>query len=124
MRKPRCAAVQDGAGRPAPVLVTSLRTEATPADAIDMLAAAGGAFFLLRTPLLDLAVNGTGDAMAALFLFHRLRTSDAATALAASASALFGVLRRTAEAGAKEMLLIAAQEELVAPSRMFAAVAV
>ncbi len=106
------------------VLVTSLRTEATPADAIDLLAAADGGFFLLRTPLLDLAAKGTGDAIAALFLLHWLRARDAASALAASASALFGVLRRTAEAGAPEMLLIAAQEELVTPSRNFAAQAV
>ena len=106
------------------VLVTSLRTEATPADAIDLLAAAGGAYFLVRTPLLDLGAKGTGDAIAALFLLHWLRTRNAATALAASASALFGVLRRTAEAGAREMLLIAAQEELAAPSRKFAAEAV
>ncbi len=106
---------------PRGVLVTSLRTAATPADAIDLLAAADGAFFLLRTPLLDLAAKGTGDAIAALFLLHWLRTKNARTALEESASALFGVLRRTAEAGAREMLLIAAQDELVAPTTRFAA---
>ena len=109
---------------PRGVLVTSLRTEATPDDAIDLLASADGGFFLLRTPKLDLAAKGTGDAIAALFLLHWLRTRDAARGLSESASALFGVLRRTAEARAPEMLLIAAQEELVTPSRRFAAQAV
>ena len=106
---------------PRGVLVTSLRTEATPADAIDLLAAADGACFLLRTPLLDTAVKGTGDVIAALFLLHWLRTRDVRAALENAASALFGVLRRTAEARAPELLLIAAQQELVAPSRCFAA---
>ena len=36
-------------------------------------------------------------------------------------SAIFGVLNRTREAGAGEMLLIEAQEEVVTPSRVFAA---
>ena len=119
------AAVAALRGRgPRCVLVTSLRTEATPDDAIDLLASADGGFFLLRTPKLDLAAKGTGDAIAALFLLHWLRTRDAARGLSESASALFGVLRRTAEARAPEMLLIAAQEELVTPSRRFAAQAV
>jgi hypothetical protein len=40
--------------------------------------------------------------------------------MALAASALFGVLSRTAEAGASEMLLVEAQREFEAPSRMFA----
>ncbi len=32
---------------------------------------------------------------------------------------LFGVLSRTAEAGSREILLIAAQDEIAAPSRVF-----
>jgi len=34
---------------------------------------------------------------------------------------VFGVLRRTAEAGSREILLIDAQEEFVNPSRVFTA---
>jgi pyridoxine kinase len=34
---------------------------------------------------------------------------------------VFGLLRRTAEAGAREMLLIEAQEEIMAPSKTFVA---
>jgi pyridoxine kinase len=104
------------------VLVTSLRTEATPPDALDMLVAEDGAFHLLRTPLLPLAINGAGDAIAALFLFHRLRTGSAVAALEAAGSAIFGLLRRTAEAGARELLTVAAQDEFVSPSQVFQAV--
>lgn len=111
----------DPAG-PRTVFVTSLHTEATPNDSIDLLVAEGGAFHLLRTPRLGMKANGAGDAIAALFLFHRLRTGSAAAALEEAASALFGVLRRTAEEGAPELLLIAAQDELVAPSHRFTAV--
>jgi pyridoxine kinase len=39
--------------------------------------------------------------------------------MAVAASSMFGVLSRTAEAGAGEMLLVEAQEEFVAPSRAF-----
>ncbi len=103
------------------VLVTSLRTEETPADAIELLAGEGGEFWRLRTPLLPVHVNGAGDAIAALFLFHRLRWGEARVALSAAASSIYGLLRRTAEAGSREILTVAAQEEFVTPSRVFRA---
>lgn len=102
------------------VLVTSLRLADTPEGEIGMLAGEGGRFWRLSTPMLPLSVNGAGDAIAALFLFHRLR-GDAAGALSAAASSVFGLLRRTAEAGSREILTVAAQEEFVGPSRLFAA---
>ncbi|MBV8573507.1 MAG: pyridoxal kinase PdxY [Acetobacteraceae bacterium] len=97
------------------VLVTSLRTEQTPTASIDLLAAESGGFFLLRTPLLPVSINGAGDAIAALFLFHRIHSGSAAGALEAAGSAIFGLLRRTAEAGSRELLMVAAQEEFVRP---------
>lgn len=102
---------------PGAVLVTSVRTEATPADCVDVVASAGGSAFMVRTERLDTPANGAGDLIAALFFFHWLRTRDAAAALAAAASSVFGLLRRTRDAGAAETVLIAAQEELVAPSQ-------
>jgi pyridoxine kinase len=102
------------------VLVTSLRLADTPEGEIGMLAGEGGRFWRVATPMLPLSVNGAGDAIAALFLFHRLR-GGADDALAAAASSVFGLLRRTAEAGSREILTVAAQEEFVAPSRVFAA---
>ena len=106
---------------PRVVIVTSLRTDTTPDDAIDMLAAEGGEFYLLRTPLLPLSVNGAGDAIAALFLFHRLRSGSVADALEGAGSSIYSLLRRTAEAGSREILTVAAQEEFVSPSDLFMA---
>ena len=103
------------------VLMTSLETETTPGDHIDMMVADNGAFHLLRTPRLPVSVNGAGDAIAALFLFHRLRTGDAVAALEAAGSSIHGLLRRTAEAGSREIQLIAAQDEFVSPTQRFRA---
>ena len=115
--KDAAAALQ--ASGPRCVLVTSLELEDTDPDRIEMLAAEGGAFWRIRTPRLPLSVNGAGDAIAALFLFHRLKTGSAAAALGAAASSIHGLLRRTAEAGSREILTVAAQEEFVTPSRVF-----
>jgi pyridoxine kinase len=77
--------------------------------------------FRVRTPLLPLSVNGAGDAIAALFFVHYLQTRDAAEALARAASSIYGLLKRTAEAGAREIVLIAAQDEFVTPTTRFEA---
>ena len=106
---------------PRAILVTSLATAETPAEAIDLLASDPGGCFRLRTPRLKLAANGAGDAIAALFFYHYLRSGDVALALAQAASSVFGLLRRTAAAGSRELLLIAAQDEIVAPTERFAA---
>ncbi len=103
------------------VMLTSMHVEDTPADAIELLAAEGGRFWRLRKPLLPISVNGAGDAIAALFLLHRLRSGSAAEALSAAASSIHGVLRRTVEAGSREILTVAAQDEFVAPSQVFQA---
>jgi pyridoxine kinase len=107
---------------PACVLLTSLETEDTPAGQIDMMTFEGGSFHLLRTPRLGITVNGAGDAIAALFLFHRLRTGSAMAALEAAGSSIHGLLRRTEEAGSREILTVAAQDEYVTPSQVFRAV--
>jgi pyridoxine kinase len=104
---------------PGVVLVTSLATAETPSDAIDLVVSDPAGRFRLRTPRLDHAANGAGDAIAALFFAHLLRGGSAADAMAGAASSVFGILRRTAQAGAREMLLIEAQDEIVAPSKMF-----
>jgi pyridoxine kinase len=104
---------------PRAVLVTSANTADTPKDAVDMLACDASGRFLVRTPLLATSVHGAGDLVAALFFFHYLRSGVLAEALASTASSIFGVLRRTAQANASELLLIEAQEELVAPSQIF-----
>ncbi len=106
---------------PGVIMVTSLRTDETPEDAIDLLASDGETCFRLRTPRLPLVVNGAGDAIAALFFAHYLREGKIDVALSRAASSIFGVLTKTAEAGAPEMQLVAAQQEIVEPSRAFEA---
>jgi pyridoxine kinase len=104
---------------PRVVLTTSLEVADTPADAVDLLASEGGRHWRVRTPRLGLSVNGAGDATAALFLRHWRVTGSAAEALAATAASVWGLLRATEEAGSREIVLVAAQEELVNPSRTF-----
>jgi pyridoxine kinase len=104
---------------PPVVLTTSLVTDDTPDDCVDLLAAEGGRFFRVRTPRLAVSVNGAGDAIAALFLAHWLRTGSAAVSLGSAAASVFGLLQRTEEAGSREILLVAAQDEFVAPTRTF-----
>lgn len=101
------------------VMVTSLRVADTPEGAMDLLAADGEGVHRLRTPLLPIAANGAGDTIAALFLFHWLRTRSAGAALSAAGSSVFGLLRRTAEAGSHEVLTVGAQDEFLVPSRIF-----
>ena len=104
---------------PRVVLVTSLHTRETPDDAIDLLAGEGGRFWRVRTPRLSLSVNGAGDAIAALFFIHYARTGSAAAAAGEAAASIHGLLRRTAEAGSREILTVAAQDEFVTPSQRF-----
>jgi pyridoxine kinase len=115
--KDAVAAVQ--ALGPRVVLTTSLVAEDTPADSVDLLASEGGRHFRVRTPRLDLSVNGAGDAIAALFLAHWLDTRSAGEALGRAAASVHGLLRQTADAGSREILLVAAQEEYVSPTRTF-----
>jgi pyridoxine kinase len=109
------------AAGPRIVLITSVRLGDTPAGTLDVLAAAGAVLYRVRTPLLPFTGNGAGDTIAALFLFHLLRTGDVPLALSAAASAVHGLIRRTLDAGSRELLLIAAQDEIARPSQMFEA---
>jgi pyridoxine kinase len=104
---------------PGTILVTSLQTNETPDDSIDLLASDGQSRCLVRTPKLPISVNGAGDAIAALFFAHFLRSQSIAQALSAAASSVFGILKRTAEKNSREILLIEAQDEIVKPSRVF-----
>ena len=101
------------------VLATSVRLDETPADAIDVALLADGVLMRVRTPLLELGINGAGDAIAALFLTHLLQNGSPEGALAHAAAATYGLLKQTADAGAREILLIDAQDEFVRPSHRF-----
>lgn len=107
------------AAGPRTILVTSYIGENTPADSIDLVASDSTALWRVRTPRLEIAVNGAGDAIAALFFVHLLETRSVPDALSRAASSVYGLLRRTAEARSPEILLVAAQEEFVAPTTVF-----
>jgi pyridoxine kinase len=106
---------------PATVMVTSAHTEETPADCLDLLASDPKGRFRVRTPRLPIQLNGAGDAIAALFTAHYLRAGSAGKALSNAASIVYGLLAKTMEAGSREILLIAAQDEIVKPTQVFEA---
>jgi pyridoxine kinase len=106
---------------PRTVLVTSLAVDDTPQEAVEMLASDETGQFRLRTPRLAVAANGAGDAIAAMFCAHYLRSGNIGGALSSAASAMFGILSKTAELGAPEIQIVAAQDEIVNPARAFEA---
>jgi pyridoxine kinase len=103
------------------VVVSSLVTEETPEDNIDILVSDRTGRFIVRLPRLPVAPNGAGDALAALFFFHYLQSGASAEAVAQAASSIFGILSRTAEKGSSEMLMIEAQDELIDPTNVYVA---
>jgi pyridoxine kinase len=105
---------------PRTVLVTSVRTDETPADSIAMVAVDDEGAWAVHTPLLPISVNGAGDMTAALFLAHTL-TDGVHVALERTASSVFAVLRATHEGGHREIALVAAQDAIAAPEREFTA---
>jgi pyridoxine kinase len=109
---------------PRVVVAKSLALDDTPKDALDVLAGDEDGFWRLRTPKLPIAVNGAGDLFAALFFHHRLETGSTPEALSRAASSVHAVVTATDAAGSRELTLIAAQDELVRPSRLFDAEAV
>lgn len=112
-----------GLGGPRLVLVTSLKRADHAADQIEMLAVGPEAAWRISTPHIDfeIAPNGTGDAVAALFSAHWLKSGDVAQALGHAASSIYAVLEVTRDLGERELQLVAAQDRLVAPPRQFRA---
>jgi pyridoxine kinase len=66
--------------------------------------------------------GGTGDAFSALFLGHYLNAGALHAGLERAVAAMFALAERTSAAGAEELELVAAQDDLVAPRTRFAAV--
>ena len=106
---------------PTLVLLTSVTCAATPGDQVWTIVSTGAERFGIATPRLPIVASGAGDLMAALFFVHWLAAGDAVVALAEAVAAVFGVLDGTVARGGREMALIAAQDELLAPRRRFAA---
>ena len=81
---------------PRAILVTSLHTDNTPQNSIDLMASDENGCFTVRTPKLPLTVNGAGDAIAALFFAHYLRSGDIGEALSRAG---LGYIRRACTNG-------------------------
>jgi pyridoxine kinase len=111
------AAARLRAKGPGIVLVTSLEPDV--AERVTMLAADAAGAWLVETPRLPVMLNGCGDVTAALFLAHLLRGAGLAEALGLTAAATFALIETTVRLGRYELALVAAQDELVAPSRHF-----
>ena len=101
------------------VLVTSVELDDLPDDSVTMLAASAEGAWLVTTPLIRRTFTGSGDVTAALFLANYLRTSDPAKALGLTADSVYSLLLATARADSRELTLVAAQDEIVAPSHHF-----
>ena len=99
------------------VLLTSLALEP---GRITMLARGPDGAWAVETPHLPVVLNGCGDVTAALFLAWLLRGESLPEALAKTAASIFAVIETTARLGRYELALVAAQDELAAPSRRFA----
>ncbi len=106
---------------PAVVVVTSVRDAGAPPDTIGALAVSRTQAWQVVTPRLPITVKGAGDVLAALFLGHYLQRPDMGNSLARALSSVFGLVKATAAAGARELQLVAAQEEIVQPGKLFPA---
>src|SRR5439155_21795056 len=102
---------------PGVVLVTSLEYAA---DRIAMLVAGPDGAWSVEPPRLPVVLNGCGDVTAALFLAHLLRGQSLPDALALTAAAIFAVIETTLRLERYELALVAAQDELLSPTRRFA----
>lgn len=100
------------------VLLTSLDFDP---QRLTMLAAGADGTWLVDTPLVPVMLNGCGDVTAAVFLARLLRGESLADALALTAAGMYAVIDTTARLGRRELALVAAQDELVSPRRVFPA---
>lgn len=104
---------------PNTVLVTSVEQAGRPADTIEMLAVTPDGAWIVRTPLLPMKANGSGDVTSALFNAHYRATGDAADALARTVSSIFDLLQNTLDGGSRELLLVESQEAYAHPRLQF-----
>jgi pyridoxine kinase len=115
------AAAELRARGPRLVIVTGLWLPERP-DELAVLADSADETWLVATPRLPLATSaGAGDAFSALFLGQYLGAGELRVGLERAVAAMFALVERTSAAGAEELELVAAQDQLLAPRRLFAA---
>ncbi len=104
---------------PSVVLVTSVVVAGSDEDELTMVLVTDAGAWQVTTPRLERTFTGSGDLTAALFLANFLESPDPALALGKTANAVYSVLKATTDSGSAELLLVGAQEELVAPTYTF-----
>jgi pyridoxine kinase len=114
LREAAAAAVALRERGPGIVLVTSL--DLAP-DRLAVVAAGRDGVWAVDTPRLPIEATGCGDAVAALFLGWLLKGKAVPEALALTIAAIYAVVEATMRSAGGELALVAAQDELVAPSR-------
>jgi pyridoxine kinase len=115
------AAAELRARGPRLVIATGLSLPNRP-DELAVLADSAEESWLVATPRLPLSIGGgTGDTFSALFLGHYLRAGELRRGLERAVSAMFALLERTCAAGAEELELVAAQDDLIVPPARFPA---
>ncbi len=107
------------------VVITSLATDDIPLDRLGTLAINGEGAWLVNTPRLALhpLPNGMGDVFSATVLAHLLNDVPLAEALERTTSTLYGLVQATV-VGSRDLPLVAAQEQIVAPGFVCEAVKV
>lgn len=114
-----CAALR--AQGPGTVLMTSFAGSEITEGTIGVLLDTTQGSWLITHPrlALDPPPNGSGDAIAALFLGHLLRLRDPVVAAQHATAGIFALFEATRIAGTRELQLIAAQDEVVSPANLF-----
>jgi pyridoxine kinase len=96
------------------------------AGEIEMLVSNGKEIYSVRTPELYFEnlsmMAGSGDLTTAVFLSRYLETGDIRRTLELTAASVYGIIEATHVSQSREIVIIAAQEELVHPSRNFKAI--
>ena len=109
------------ASGPSVVLVTSTILDDTPEDRLDLVAVSDAGAWRTRTPRLSIAPNGAGDLTTAVFLANLLDGHPVQEVLARTTSSVFAVIEATADAGARELRIVDAQDRLAHPRMEFEA---
>lgn len=109
------------ASGPRVVVVTSLAAPGGDPGAIGTLAVAEAGAWLVATPRLASAAKGAGDILAALFLGRYLEGGDVPDALSRAVSSVHGIIAAVGDPTALDLPLVAAQGQIVAPGKRFAA---
>ena len=109
------------AAGPGTVLVTSLISDETPDDALDMLAVSAEGAWRTRFPRLSVSPPGAGDLTTSVFLANLLDGRPLDDALSRTTASVFAVVSATAEAGERELRIVQTQDEPASPSRPFEA---